>query len=283
MIRYNISLTALQNRIDAVNFTWRTSARSRTMIFSRQGSYKEDSPIWSEIKSVYMDLQYDKCIFCERKLEDAEIGLIEQDVEHFRPKKDIKAWRPNSSSPVQGIPLSVPPTTNGYYKLAYHLFNYAASCKPCNSILKKSYFPIAGQYNIHSDDPVPLTITEQPYLIYPISDFDDNPEQLIKFNGVSPFAIVAQGHGKYRALVTIEIFKLDGRKNLSRERASIICMLYGMLMLPNGGGTSIINALLKDSAPHANCARSFYALFQRNRQEAERIFNAASALIDSIS
>ena len=38
---------------------------------------------------VYIDLQLSKCCFCEKPLE----GKIEQDVEHFRPKAEVKPWK----------------------------------------------------------------------------------------------------------------------------------------------------------------------------------------------
>ena len=87
MIRYAITLTDLEQRVDAKKATWRTRAAERTAEFVKQGKYEEDSGIWSEIKSVYMTLQHEKCAFCERQLESVEHGTIEQDVEHFRPKK----------------------------------------------------------------------------------------------------------------------------------------------------------------------------------------------------
>jgi hypothetical protein len=128
-----------------------------------------------------------------------------------------------------GIKTSaVPNEKRGYFLLSYHPFNYAAACKPCNSALKRDYFPIADAYNLIGEDPKQLK-KEKPYLIYPIGDWDTDPEQLIRFHGVSPQPVAVKGYRRHRALVTIEFFELDNvnrRKNLIRERAVIIIALF---------------------------------------------------------
>ncbi len=64
---------------------------------------------------------------------------------------------------------------------------------------------------------------EKAYLIYPISDVDeDDPEDLIEFYGLSPQAKLSTGFGRKRALVTIELFQLDDegqRAYLFKRRA----------------------------------------------------------------
>ena len=225
MIGYKISKDDLEDLIEAHKPGWLDRAKTRTAKFRALGKYEESSPIWSEIKAVYMTLQGEsKCAFCERKLESVEAGLIEQDVEHFRPKKSVKAWTAPPEILVEGITPTDPPVAGGYYLLPYHPFNYAASCKPCNSTLKSNYFPVAGAYNLAGDDPAALQ-GETPYLIYPVGDFDTDPEDLIAFYGASPQAKAPGGIDQHRALVTIAFFKLDdpiGRKNLLRERAMVI-------------------------------------------------------------
>ena len=53
--------------------------------------------------------------------------------------------------------MTAPPgDNNGYYLLAYHLLIYAVACKPCNSGLKKDYFPIAGDYDLTGEDPAEM-------------------------------------------------------------------------------------------------------------------------------
>src|SRR5262249_27335616 len=157
--------------------------------------------IWSEVKPVYMVLQHNKCAFCEREMDRY---AIEQDVEHFRPKGSVKAWKPSKKLVEAGVAVTVAPAKGkGDYLLPYNIFNYAAACKPCNSTLKKDYFPIAGKYKLNGTDPTKLS-TEKSYLVYPIGAIDDDPETLIEFHGTSPRPVTASGHKRNRALVTIE-------------------------------------------------------------------------------
>ena len=295
MIGYRISQVELQARIKALNPTWINRASDRTDIFRAKGFYKEKSSIWSEVKQVYMELQGEcKCAFCERKLESVQYGKGEQDVEHFRPKKKVEPWRIPKHIKDQGVnPTPVPNKNRGYYILPYHPFNYAASCKPCNSLLKGNYFPIAGNYLFKGDDPKGL-MSEKPYLIYPIGDFDDDPEDLIRFHGVSPQAVAEDKYKKARAMVTIDIFKLDDiadRNNLLRERAIIIVALNPQLeKLANGATGSmktkayeLIDGFISANSSHTNCARSFKNLFETNSAEAKAIFDRAVELIVSSS
>ena len=67
----------------------------------------------------------------------------------------------------------------------YHLLNYAVACKPCNSGLKKSYFPISDRYDTDGEDPRKMG-AEKPWLLYPIGRFDIDPEEVITFHGLWP-------------------------------------------------------------------------------------------------
>ena len=295
MIRYSISRTDLEALIRAEKSGWLDRAEERTEQFRAKGRYEESSSIWSEVKPVYMRLQGNsKCAYCERKLESIEVGKVEQDVEHFRPKASIKTWKLPLALKDKGIPFAkTPDEGRGYFLLPYHPFNYSAACKPCNSTLKKDYFPIAGKYDLKGDDPWRLK-KEKPYLIFPIGDFDSDPEDLIRFHGTSPQPVKASGHKRYRALVTIEFFKLDDatkRKNLIRERAMVIIALHPQLekfTAPRSASEkalakSVIDGFTGPNAPHTNCARSFRALFQKNPTEAKSIFEKAAQLLNSIS
>lgn len=295
MIGYTISRADLESQIEAEVPGWLQRAEERTEEFREQGYYNESSSIWSEVKSVYMKLQGDcKCAYCERKMESTDYGRIEQDVEHFRPKKKVKEWKIPKQLKDQGINVTdIPNEDHGYYLLPYHLLNYLASCKPCNSALKKNYFPISDEYDLHGEDPNDL-LEENPYLIYPIGDFDEAPENLIRFHGLSPQAVANNGYRRARALVTIEFFKLDdtdGRKNLYLERARIIVALYPQLRILANGATGVeganaqrvVNVYLESKAPHTNCARSFKILFDTDQTEANAIFNGALDLLTSSS
>ena len=169
MIGYSISKTNLEKRIEGESPGWLKDAADRTKEFRKKGYYKEKKPIWSKAKPAYMKLQGNcKCAYCERMLESVDYGRIEQDVEHFRPKGKVKNWRVPEPLRDQGInPTQVPNHDYGYYLLPYHVFNYVATCKPCNSSLKGNYFPIAGDYDLKGEEPKML-LKEKPYLIYPL-------------------------------------------------------------------------------------------------------------------
>ncbi|MFM8331990.1 MAG: hypothetical protein ACKN9T_09900 [Candidatus Methylumidiphilus sp.] len=176
--------------------------------------------------------------------------------------------------------------------LPYHLFNYAAACKPCNSTLKKDYFPIAGKYQLDADDPASLA-DEQAYLLYPIGDIDADPEELIAFHGASPYPLAAAGHSRNRALVTIEFFQLDNplkRKNLFRDRALIIMAIYPFLQQTQEGtvaemadARSRVQALLNQRLPHLNCAKSFVRLFAAQPDTAKQLYDNACNLLTASS
>lgn len=292
MIGYKLSHKELEKLIEAHAPGWLARAKKRTADFVAAGKYSEASSIWSDVKVVYMRLQGEaKCIYCERKLESEANGLIEQDVEHFRPKGRVRRWQPPAELAAEGLSATDPGTNApGYHRLPYHLFNYSAACKPCNSTLKSDCFPIAGNYKFNGSNPKTL-VSERPLLIYPLGDFDDDPEDLIKFQGVSPQPVLAHGHGRNRALATITFFELGDpikRKNLFRERAQIITALWHQLeAMANNPGDTVASDLVtdyqSDKAPHTNCARSFANLYQQDRLEAQAIYRAAAAFIRTSS
>ena len=284
MIAYRITLSQLEALVDAHARGWRAKAKKKTARFEAAGTYNEDKGTWSEIKPVYMRLQGGgKCAFCERMLERVDLGLIEQDVEHFRPKKRVLPWPVSDELQQKGVTVRQGSSASpGYHLLSYHLFNYSASCKPCNSTLKGDRFPIAGRRSSKGSDPAKLTATEKPFLIYPIGDFDDDPESLITFRGTIPRARKTTGHGYHRALVTIDFFQLadpNTRSNLHRERAIILGALFPQLEKAKAR----VAAFTADSAAHSNCSRSFVRLFESNPAQARRIADDAADFLAGIS
>jgi len=293
MIRYSLTLAELEAKITGHDKNWIDQARARTKIFEDQGYYDEKSSIWSGIKPVYMNLQGEsKCAYCEQKLESVTYGKGVQDVEHFRPKKKVSPWKPAKSAKLDDVPFTEPKAADGgYHLLAYHIFNYCASCKPCNSALKRDYFPIAGTYQTMGGNP-PRGTVEKPYLIYPIGNIDTDPAALIRFEGVTPVSAKKNGHSWNRARVTIEFFKLNdalGRKNLFRERAMVLVALLPQLRAAQSGGPAgqtarkLVKAFTADTAPHANCARCFRDLFERDPNAAGKLAEDAHQHLLSIS
>ena len=110
---------------------------------------------------------------------------------------------------------------------------------------------------------------EQPWLIYPIGSLDVDPEDVITFHGFLPQSNAAHPFPMLRGLVTIAFFGLDdviGRKNLMRERAMTILLLYSQLVhieeREDTAAARLVDRMLASTASHANCARSFARVFR---------------------
>ena len=280
MIRYDVTLGELHEMVEMYAPGWTARARKRTESLRAAGRYAESSPIWSEVKPVFMQLQGDaKCCYCERKFESGAGGRHELDLDHFRPKGNVRKWPCPQRLIDGGVSLTASPGAgNGYHLLAYHLLNYAAACKSCNSEYKKDHFPIAGRYTLDGEDPREMD-AERPWLLYPIGRLDVDPEDVISFHGILPQSTSADPLSRLRGLVTIALFGLDSRKILMQERAKIIVLLHTFLVKTENHGETetaeFVGSLLAPTAPHTNCARSFERLFRSNRTEADEIAGMA--------
>lgn len=280
MIRYSISRAQLHGQIDATNPSWFNDAATVLAGLPATPASSDFKPLWSKIKQIYIDLQHSKCCFCEKPLE----GKIEQDVEHFRPKAQVSTWKVPARLVAQGVAVQQPAdgaAESGYRQLAYEPFNYAMACKTCNSSLKRNLFPIEGHRDSTGTDPAQMT-AENPLFIYPISDVDVDPEELIEFIGLSPVPKAVNGYEFRRALVTIEVFRLDdskGRRSLFKLRAYLLRLLFDELELREAATTAdkrqkhqkAIDALTSPEAPFASCMRSFERLYAANVLRAEQI------------
>ena len=98
---------------------------------------------------------------------------------------------------------------------------------------------------------------------------------------------------RHRGLVSIAFFHLDDhrRKYLFRERANVIVSLHAFLDQAENAEDlatrevyeDLVEAFTKPSAPHTNCAQSFRDVYNRDRREAEELFQFAAEYIRSIS
>jgi hypothetical protein len=289
MIRYPITPADLLLSIEAHCPGWIARARTRTGALETGGADPEVLSLWAEIKAVYIDLQHSKCVYCEKKLEDQP---IEHDVEHYRPKRKVARWKVPRSLAGQVTSVRQPARGHepGYRLLAYNPVNYAASCKVCNTILKKNFFPIAGTRDVMGRDPASMT-GERPLLPYPIGSLDEDPESLIVFHGLSPRP-KAGDFSRQRAQVAIAIFQLNNsrrRGELFEDRARQIITLYLALERRDRAShvrvvresEKVVRYYTSNRAPHANCLRSFHRLYQSDRTAAERIYRRAVKLLDS--
>jgi hypothetical protein len=290
VIRYLIAPGELEDRIRVQSESWLRRAAGRTEQFRQARRYQEASSIWGEIKPVFLHLQHEKCAFCERRLAGGKFGSIEHDVEHYRPKSTVRAWPTPEITRERGIVYDF--TTGGelpegYYLLAYQLLNYAVACKTCNSPLKANFFPVEAARVPDSDSPAALA-AEMPFLLFPIGALDDDPEEILTFDGLIPVPKVLEGHRMRRAIVTIDFFALAEREELLRGRAEQIVSLY--LALTWAGDPDIrliadraIASLLSSASEHASCARAFHRLYESDRVRAKKIAVIAQDYIDSES
>lgn len=283
MIRIVVGIDQLRTRIDQHAPGWLARSATKTSELESDPNV-EITSAWSAVKQVFMDMQYSKCIFCEKEIENQP---AEHDVEHFRPKNRVTRWvAPNWMIDDEGVLIAQPDTGTepGYRLLAYHFLNYAAACRTCNSTRKRDYFPIAAALRKSSSKNPSRMKTEKAYLIYPIGDIDEDPETLIEFEALSPRAKMASGFGRKRALVTIELFELE-RESLHKLRAKNIWILFTCLrQMQNGNPTEraeakrVADHMTSEKHEHTNCLRSFRRLCEADFARAESLAQAALQL-----
>jgi hypothetical protein len=293
MITYNAATPAeIDRRISAHNAGWKAKAGIETAKViaagrfsppkAAKGTKKTASPpsLWGEVKIVFMQLQHFKCIFCERALAKSE-GAIEHDIEHYRPKNAVVAWKAPKIMPA--VPHQVgPAATTGYFWLAYDSKNYAAACKLCNSTRKRSFFPIHGLRGSALQSVADLDMIEQPLVIFPI---DEDPEALITFRGVLAIPVQSTGFGNLRALVTIALFNLNGREELIDDRfrqirsvfSAFNMMMEGSSQAKRIDGMTQIAELISPESPQSACAKAYLELLRSNPQAAWQVYQDARA------
>lgn len=280
MIRYPVTLDELRRQIDAVDENWFDAAAAVIADLPDPPRSSDFKPLWSKIKGLYIQLQNSKCCFCEKPLE----GNIEQDVEHFRPKAEVKPWKVPDRLADEGVVVRQPDDGSseaGYAHLAYMPLNYAMACKTCNSTLKKNLFPIEAKRSSEGTDPARMA-GEKALFLYPIGSHDADPEDLIGFEALSPLPRAKSGFKRRRALVTIEVFRLDDstkRRSLFKQRAYLLRLLFLELEGRDNAPTAAqrqthekaIEALIAPEAPFTNCLRSFERLHGTDHDRAEEI------------
>lgn len=278
MIRYAISEARLINLIDQKRPDWRARAALETQRFINAGRYVEGDDFWGEVKDVYIDLQYEKCAYCETKLQGKSLASKVHEVEHFRPKSSLKVWPNPKSKRWKGFKPSWSTgaaSQTGYFRLAYHPLNYAIACTRCNSTLKSNYFPIRGHRDLLSVHPKTMQ-AESHLLIYPISSVDtDAPEELITFDGVLAIPVHESGPKYERAVTNIEFFQLNHQDLTSRRGRAILGLWTAMLLARQPDqrdfATKMINMLCSQKNEFSSCTVAFRALFASNFSKAEEI------------
>jgi len=287
VIRHRVSEAQLREAIDEVAPTWRQRAEIRTDQHLEENTYTGKSPSWSEIKPVYMNVQHDKCAYCERPLEDEKYGKLECDVEHFRPKNTVPAWPSPALAAERDLSYEFPtgaPLPGGYYGLAHSPNNYAVACKPCNTPLKHNYFPIEGQRVRGGRREVDEYDEERALLPFPLGERGTKPQTVIGFEGLAAVTRYRSGRRHRMGRVTIDFFDLNGREALLRQRAQVIEGLWFALLVRDDPGSSnsaiaqrVIDNAKRTDQPHTNCARAFIAEYERDPAHARAL---AEEIID---
>lgn len=292
MIQHKITPAELRKHVLETDPDWYRKAKATFAGLPANPTSKQFKSLWSDIKSVWITLQGSKCIYCESQIE----GSISNDVEHFRPKTKVSDWKPPAVLVDAGVVTTTPTTKKGdagYRNLAYDPWNYAASCKVCNSVLKKNYFPIRGPRKSAAKNPRTMK-GEKAYFVYPIGDFDDDPQKLIRFAGMLPEPATAGGtHEYHRALVMIDVFQLgngEDRKELLQSRARLLKELYDQLrerdQFPvntkrGKDAREWIQILVNPQAPHTNCLKSFQKIYSSKPERAAKLIDQAKTFLQT--
>ena len=157
-----------------------------------------NSRLWSndDVKDFLYKSQYGKCCYCERKRDQKR----EFDVEHFRPKSEVKE---DSEHP-------------GYWWLAYEWSNLLISCKKCNQEYKEARFPVKEKQD-RAHKPGDNIEKEDPYLLNPLLE---NPEDFIEYD-IRDKALMIKAIGKCeRAEKTINELTGINDRQVMEERAN---------------------------------------------------------------
>jgi|HubBroStandDraft_4_1064222.scaffolds.fasta_scaffold128699_1 hypothetical protein len=276
MIRYPVSTSALERLINSRVPNWLRDAAERTHFHRIHRGYfaksetlpdgKKAREFWNRIKGVFITAQYGKCAYCESKPESSS---IQWDIDHFRPKSGVVEWRYNIQTG-PGMP-------EGYYMLAYDFGNYAAACKTCNSIYKRNFFPIEHHRIVHGQT-IADHQDEGAFLIYPLGDMAEDPEQLIAFNGVDAIARDASPRGQ----LVIDFFQLN-REGLQRSRAEWLFYTFrtafdGYIEGTSNGGRAM-EWLLSYEAQYTSCSRCFLDLCLNDPDAAEHQYQKMEIIL----
>jgi len=256
-------------------------------------SDKKAAP-WNSIKKVFMILQRNKCVYCERI---PGRHVIDFDVEHYRPKGRIRPWPGKIFNPDYperyNYPMSLgEESEEGYELLETDFRNYAAACKQCNTIQKSNFFPIGQKRRFDSVEPADLK-EEEPYLLFPIIESEnDKPENLIGFEGVLPVAKIRSDRDYWRARITIDFFELDLREDLLEERADIITILWANHQTLDPGIADMkgnkmdarksIARRTARRARHTNCADSFVQMCKNDSNRAGKHAELANEFLNAL-
>jgi uncharacterized protein (TIGR02646 family) len=205
------------------------------------------------VKTALIDMQSEKCCFCEANVKATSDG----DVEHFRPKKAIFDQKQNG--------LKWP----GYFWLSYEWSNLMFSCQNCNQREKKNHFPLRSEKT--RANPRKMNCSKERPLFIDPSDPKDNPAKYIGFKGGIPVAI----NGNLRGYTTIKRLGLgrSSLNNLRKDKLTALHALEKLLVIAENGNdeevtkeckkefVKLIRVYADSSSPFAGMTRSNYGQY----------------------
>lgn len=165
----------------------------RGMIDNGRTPKSEDfENLWGSYKPLFRDAQHGgKCAYCETRIAAGQSG----DVEHFRPKAEVREPNEKSQKP-------------GYWWLAYEWTNYLYACELCNRVHKKNRFPLKKVRDAMGPGAEKI---EKPWLLNP---FVEDPEPHFRFDECGGI-----GHTTETGRINIDVYGLDrDLLRIERER-----------------------------------------------------------------
>ena len=149
-----------------------------------------------KVKDLLVEMHCSKCCYCEKRHRTRAYLHIE----HFRPKAGFRQARRQEKDELPG-----------YYWLAYCWRNLLLSCHDCNSVHKRTFFPLSNpkrRARTHHDD-----ITRE-HLVF-INPAEEDPRDHIRFDDDLP-----KGTSR-RGLVTVVRLCLR-RVELREDRLALL-------------------------------------------------------------
>ena len=289
MINYGVSLQTLTNEISRLgakgNIAWWRKAYKQYNWAIKNKKHDAKNEYWSSIKTAYINLQYSKCIYCEKPLAIGRGENIDYDMEHYRPKSRVEPWPDTVVQKRMGLRSALKSgKAGGYPELAHHPLNFAASCKICNSPNKHDHFPIAGNSPLVETGIIRLNAAEKPFIPLPLGEWGEDPEMILDYDGFICIAKPGTAPATIRrAKVIIDFFELNLRPDLLLGRATKVATVWDCLeecRAPNlakdaGEAKQWLNAQISDASAFAATARAFVRQYGFDRAHARQLATLA--------
>ena len=194
-----------------------------------------------DVKAKLIQSHHGKCAFCESFIMDTDVG----DVEHYRPKAEVKERDPSSSSVVRAVP-----DHPGYYWLSQTWANLFLSCKQCNQAFKGNRFDVAPDLfdDLFPRNRITTGDVEKALLLNPGKDVGSDPRQVIRFDPATAEAVAVSSSDLLAmpsAQSTITTVGLN-RPRLLEARAAHLVKLRALFVLAASAGGTLAQGMAVD-------------------------------------